>query len=119
MSRGYGILFSEFESDDVPMEIMLICLDSIRSQLAMEFPNPSFEFDIVKVTSHCSENSYPEIGVHSGAEEISDMEFKEMEIFVSNQTRNKNPISMAENIPKNESLSWEFILENGAYPKRT
>lgn len=119
MSRGYGILFSFFNDTNCEISMKLRCLEDVRMELHRKFPDPDYEFDIVKVVSHSEYNSHPEIGVYSKSGNITDSEFRKMEEYVEFRTRNKNPNIEAKNLPSVPELSWELIEKYGSYPDRS
>ena len=117
MSRSYGILFSEYSDKKYDVENLLACLESLRKELEKRFPNPDYEFDIIEVTSHSSENSYPEIGIHC-AGEISDSVYEKLEQFVIQESLGKDINSVAMSLQKPKLLTWEFLKNSGNYPVR-
>jgi len=118
MSRAYGILFSEYSNEKYSLENKLICLEDLRQALEKMFPNSDYEFDIIKVISHSSDNLYPEIGIHCSSE-LSDADYKKMEQFVIKETSGKNPNVLAAGLQKSTQLNWEFVKNKGSFPSRT
>ncbi|ESP91539.1 MULTISPECIES: hypothetical protein [Pseudoalteromonas] len=119
--RSYGILFSEF-SDSTKYDdfrFVIPCLEAIRLQLeSLSLKSDGvFEFYLVSVCSHSTDNCYPEIGVHTKSGKLSDSDYDLLESIVIKETQSISAESQYSNHSNLAAPSWARLKKLGSYPE--